>query len=144
FASCQFVSEVRARIEQLTRRQLDFKAKSILRGAQRLSRMHPRRRLETWLQRLDDLQNSLSRCVRQCARQYQVKCHHLAERLGRVRPALLLRQRREVFEQARSRFREQTEHQLRELRNKVATFEAKLRLLGPEQVLARGYSITLN
>jgi hypothetical protein len=36
---------------------------------QRLARVHPRRRLNDWLQRLDDLQGSLLRCVKQGARQ---------------------------------------------------------------------------
>jgi exodeoxyribonuclease VII large subunit len=33
---------------------------------------------------------------------------------------------------------------LGELRTKLGGLEARLRLLGPEQVLARGYSITMN
>ena len=144
FASCKFVSEVSVRIGQLLRRQLQSKAQVLLQAGHRLARMHPRRRFETWLQRLDDLQNSLSRCVRQSARQHQLKCRHLAERMARVRPAFQLRQRREVFEQAQSRCREQTAHRVRELKNKLQRLEANLRLLGPEQVLARGYSITWN
>ena len=55
-----------------------------------------------------------------------------------------MKQRREVFQQAELRFREQTQHRLRELKNKLGALEARLRLLGPEQVLARGYSITMN
>jgi exodeoxyribonuclease VII large subunit len=57
---------------------------------------------------------------------------------------LLLKQRREVFHQAELRFHEQAQHQLRELRNKLSGLESKLGLLGPEQVLARGYSITFD
>jgi exodeoxyribonuclease VII large subunit len=144
FASCQFVSEVSARIGQLMRRQLESKAQAMFQAGHRLARMHPRRRFEAWLQRLDDLQTGLSRCARQSVRQHQLKYRHLGERLGRVRPSFLLRQRREVFEQTHLRFREQTEHRVHELRNKLKGFEAKLRLLGPEQVLARGYSITWN
>jgi exodeoxyribonuclease VII large subunit len=144
FSSCQFVSEVRARIRQLARRQLDDKAYVLSQTGQRLSRLHPRRRLEDWLQRLDDLQLSLSRCSKQGVRQHTAAWRTLTERLSRVRPALLLKQRREVFQQAELRFREQAEHRLRELQAKLKALEAKLRLLGPEQVLARGYSITTN
>ena len=61
-----------------------------------------------------------------------------------MRPALLLRQRRDVLEQARLRFQEQTKHRVRELNNRLASLQARLKLLGPEQVLARGYSITLD
>ena len=81
---------------------------------------------------------------RQRLRHQNVLARALVERLLRVRPAALLRQRREVFEQAGQRLREQSHHRLRELRNRIGTLEARLRLLGPEQVLARGYSITRN
>jgi exodeoxyribonuclease VII large subunit len=144
FSSCQFVSEVTARIRQLTGRQLENKSYLLAQVNQRLARLHPRRRFEDWLQRLDDLQGSLLRCAKQGARQQRVAWRNLIERLARVRPALLLKQRREVFQQAELRFREQTEHRLRELKNKLGGLEANLRLLGPEQVLARGYSITMN
>ena len=33
---------------------------------------------------------------------------------------------------------------MRELKNRIGTFETRLRLLGPDQVLARGYSITMD
>jgi exodeoxyribonuclease VII large subunit len=90
------------------------------------------------------LQTGLSRCARQGVRQHRLAWRNVAERLFRVRPALLLKQRREVFLQAESRFREQAQHRVRELKNKIASLDARLRLLGPEQVLARGYSITMN
>jgi exodeoxyribonuclease VII large subunit len=144
FSSCQFVSEVGARIRQLMRRQLDNKIDVLGQTNQRLARLHPRRRFEDWLQRLDDLQGSLARCAKQGARQNRLAWHNLTERLARVRPAFLLKQRREVFHQAESRFRKQTEHRLGELKNKLGSLEGRLRLLGPEQVLARGYSITMN
>jgi exodeoxyribonuclease VII large subunit len=143
FSSCQFISEVRARIQLLTRRQLQAKADVIEHYNQRLSRLHPRRRLEDWLQRLDELQVSISRYVRQGLRRQGSLWQNLTSRLTRVRPALLLKQRREVFKLADSRLREQAQHRLRELRARLDGVQAELRLLGPEQVLARGYSITL-
>jgi exodeoxyribonuclease VII large subunit len=144
FASCEFVSQARERIGQLARRQLSNKVQSLSRFGQRLGRLHPRRRFEDWLQRLDDLQTSLARSAKQGTRRHQIACRNLTERLSRVRPALLLKQRREVFQQAELRFREQAQHRLRELKNRIGTLESRLKLLGPEQVLARGYSITMN
>jgi exodeoxyribonuclease VII large subunit len=142
FASCHFVSEVRGRIRQLAQRQLDDKAYVLTQVGQRLARLHPRRRFEDWLQRLDDLQSSLSRCSKQGVRRHRDALRNFTARLARVRPALLLKQRREVFQQAESRFREQTEHRLSELKARLDALQGRLRLLGPEQVLARGYSIT--
>ena len=144
FSSCQFVSEAGGRLRQLARRRLDAKILLLNHAQSRLGRLHPRRRFEDWLQRLDDLQASLTRSARQSTRQHRLAWRHLTERLVRVRPAVLLKQRREVFQQAESRFREQTAHRLREFKNDLKTLEARLRLLGPEQVLARGYSITMD
>jgi exodeoxyribonuclease VII large subunit len=144
FASCQFVSEAGARIRQLVQRQLESKRQVLTQRGQRLARLHPRRRFEDWLQRLDDLQAGLLRCAKQGVRRHRVAWRNLTDRLSRVRPTLLVKQRREVFQQAELRFREQAQHRLRELKTKAASFEARLRLLGPEQVLARGYSITMN
>lgn len=62
----------------------------------------------------------------------------------RVGPAILLKQRRELLRQETERLHEQTRHRLREWKNRIGSLEARLRLLGPEQVLARGYSITLD
>ena len=42
------------------------------------------------------------------------------------------------------RLREQGRQQLETRRRAFTTLEARLRLLGPEQVLARGYSITMD
>jgi exodeoxyribonuclease VII large subunit len=144
YASSQFLFEARDRLGFLVRRQLEDKRMSWEQAGQRLQRLHPRRRLEERQQRLDDLQASLSRCVRQGARHQRQAWRALADRLARVRPALLLAQRREWLAQRAQRLREQARHRLEHLRNRFATTQARLRLLGPEQVLARGYSITMD
>jgi exodeoxyribonuclease VII large subunit len=142
FSSCQFLSEAAGRMRQLVRQQLEGRDRLLAQAVQRLARVHPRRLFNEWLQRLDDLQSSLVRCVKQGTRQQRLGWRNLAERLSRVRPALLLKQRREVIHQAEQRLQEQAHHRLREWKNRLATVDVRLRLLGPEQVLARGYSIT--
>jgi exodeoxyribonuclease VII large subunit len=142
FSSCQFVSEAAQRIGQLARQQIEDKRYGLSQTAQRLARVHPRRRLNDWLQRLDDAQTSLLRCVRQGARRQCLTWQNLSERLARVRPALVLKQRREAYAQAEHRLRGQMRQQLEARRTGLGALEARLRLLGPEQVLARGYSIT--
>ena len=111
---------------------------------QRMVRSHPRRRLNELLQRLDDLQAGLLRCARQGTKERQVAWQNLATRLLRVRPAQLLRQRRESLVLNQRRLRESAHVHLRNGRNRFEATEARLRLLGPEQVLARGYSITMD
>jgi exodeoxyribonuclease VII large subunit len=142
FSSCEFVGDAANRIRQLTSQQLEGKADELEQLSHRLARMHPRRRFNDWLQRLDDLHCSLLRCASQGTRQQRAAFQNLSERLSRVRPAQLLKQRRELFEQERARLDEQMKHRLREHRNRTDALEARLRLLSPEQVLARGYSIT--
>jgi exodeoxyribonuclease VII large subunit len=142
FSSSQFVSQSRVRLGQWCARQLNLKAERLEGAAQRLARLHPRRRFNDWLQRLDDLQTSLLRGVKHGARQQRVAWRHLTERLQRVRPAQLLRQNRELVGAHVERLREQARRLLVVRRNGLAMLDARLRLLGPEQVLARGYSIT--
>jgi exodeoxyribonuclease VII large subunit len=144
FSSCQFIGEVGARIRQLARQQMEDKRDSVLQFRQRLERLHPRRKFNDWLQRLDDLQTTLQRCARQGAKRERQALRNLSDRLLRVRPAVLLKQRREVLRQETERLREQTRHRMRELKNRIAALETRLRLLGPAQVLARGYSITMD
>ncbi len=111
---------------------------------QRMARAHPRRRLNELGQQLDDLQAGLSRCAKQGARERQVAWQNLAERLLRVRPALLLKQRRESLMLNRRRLHELAQAHLRNWKSRFTAAESRLRLLGPEQVLARGYSITMD
>src|SRR5438270_348616 len=106
FSSCQFVAEAASRMRQLARQEIEDKNYILNQVTHRLAQVHPRRRLNDWLQRLDDLQTSLSRCAKQGARHRRIGWRNLADRLSRVRPAVLLKQRREVFVQAEQRLRE--------------------------------------
>jgi exodeoxyribonuclease VII large subunit len=56
----------------------------------------------------------------------------------------LLAERREWLAQQRDHLRRQTKNRLRSLRQHCDALAARLRLLGPAQVLSRGYSITLD
>jgi exodeoxyribonuclease VII large subunit len=111
---------------------------------QRMARAHPRRRLNELLQQLDDWQAGLLRCAKQGTKDRRVAWENLAERLMRVRPAQLLKQRRELLVMNRRRMHELAQVHLRNWQHRSGTTESRLRLLGPEQVLARGYSITMD
>ncbi len=122
FASCRFLSQCGERMGQLFRQRLADKQFLLENQADRLARAHPRRKFQTWRQQLDDLQNDLSRCLKQRARHSQIVVQNLSERLHRIRPSQTLKLRRD---------------QLRQI-------ERRLNGLGPEQVLGRGYSITMD
>jgi exodeoxyribonuclease VII large subunit len=144
FASREFVADAPRILAQRIRQRLARAQEDVAQLCQRVTRAHPRRRLNEWLQRLDDLQTGLLRCVKQGARERHVTWGNLTERLWRVRPGQLVKQRREVLFQAQRRLCEQSQHRLGDFRNRLQTLETRLQLLGPEQVLARGYSITMD
>jgi exodeoxyribonuclease VII large subunit len=120
FASREFVSDALGVMRQRTRQRVARATEDFTSLAGRLSRLHPRRRLNESLQRLDDLQSGLMRGVKSGARDRAIALKDLTGRFLRVRPAQLLKQRRESLRQ----------------------LEKRLNSLGPEQVLTRGYSIT--
>jgi exodeoxyribonuclease VII large subunit len=144
FASRQFVAEAPSVMNFRVRQRLARAREALQSVAQRMWRAHPRRRLDEQTQRLDDLQHGLLHATRQNVHGQRVAWQNLATRLLRVRPGPLLKQRREQWRVVVRQLREQGRHQLGNTRNHVSNLEARLRLLGPEQVLARGYSITMD
>ncbi len=144
FASREFVAEVPGLMAQRVRQRLEREREDFCSIVERLNRAHPRRRLNEWSQRLDDLHASLLRAARQRVREGQVACENLARRLVRARPALQIRQQHEVLRQHQHALREAVRLGMREVQHRVGAATARLRLLGPEQVLGRGYSITMD
>jgi exodeoxyribonuclease VII large subunit len=121
YSSRVFVAEAPLRMQALMRRQLEARSEETDYLLKRLGRLHPRRRLDESLQRLDDLTGSLGRAVQQGVHNARMNWERLGLRLHQVRPAV----------------------RLKELKAGLSRAEARLRLLGPEQVLSRGYSITM-
>src|ERR1019366_2621021 len=144
FASRDFVAGSAERMRDLVGRHFEGKVYELTQINERLARVHPRKRLNESLQRLDDLQSGLLRCAKQGARQQRVAWRNLSERLRRVRPAQLLKQGRELLNVSRRRLDELVKVNLQNGKGRFSVLESRLRLLGPEQVLARGYSITMD
>jgi exodeoxyribonuclease VII large subunit len=120
FASREFVNDAPELLRRAVRRGLDRGIENFSSLAGRLSRLHPRRRLNDSLQRLDDLQSGLLRGLKTASRSRGLMFQNLAGRFLRAKPSVALKARREMLTQLQKR----------------------LNALGPEQVLARGYSIT--
>ena len=148
FTISDFVADVRAATPSVAAEIITegvFASRQLVTDlTQRMARAHPRRRMNELLQQLDDLQAGLLRCTRQGTKERQVAWQNLATRLLRVRPAQLLRQRRESLVLSQRRLRELARVHLRNWKNRFGATESRLHLLGPEQVLARGYSITMD
>lgn len=124
---------------RLTRAREDIEEK-----LRRLHREHPRRRLETWLQQLDDAQSELGRAVRRNLRDRRVQ---LSSRQGAL---LAWKPRRHLFERQRHladvtrRLPELARARLETHAARLAELRSRLRLLNPHNVLQRGYSLTLD
>ena len=120
FACREFVADAPRQLREIVRRKIGREREYFDSLGVRFSRLHPRRRLEDSFQRLDDLQSGLRRCLKHAARSRGLVLQNLAGRFLRARPSQQLAARHE----------------------KLLQLEKRLRALGPEQVLARGYSIT--
>ena len=120
FASREFVADASGLLERAARRGLESATESFSQLGARLARLHPRRKLDDSFQRLDDLQSGLLRGLKTAAHSRTLVLENLAGRFLRARPSHKLKLRREALRQ----------------------LEKRLNILGPEQVLARGYSIT--
>ena len=142
FTSRQFVAEASGWMAQRIHRRLEREAENFRQWMQRLTRAHPRRRLNEKLQLLDDLQTGLWRSVNSRWRECQVLWQNAYQRLLRVRPAQLLERCQRNLRELHRRLHEQIAQGLKGHQNRFATLEARLRLLSPTNVLERGYSIT--
>lgn len=144
YAACQFVAGASVRLRQLVRRRFEQQCSLLRHGLSRLNRAHPARRLNLSLQRLDDAQSRLARCARAAARGKRLGFVILVDRLTRLKPSLILRDRRRLLLQHLEKLRTAPATQLARIVGKLDSLRARLRLLGPQQVLARGYSITFD
>ncbi len=122
FASCAFVTDATDLMRLRVLRRLTNEAENFQSLAGRLTRLHPRRKLNDSLQRLDDLQSGLLRGLKSATRSRGLVFESMVGRFSRAKPAVAMKARREALRQ----------------------LERRLNSLGPEQVLARGYSITMD
>jgi exodeoxyribonuclease VII large subunit len=148
FTIADFVADVRAATPSAAAEIITegvFASRQLVESlVRRMAQAHPRKRLDESLQRVDDLLSSLLRCGKQGVRERQIACQNLTTRLRQVRPKQLLQQRRELLGLTRRRLRELAHVRFKDLKTNLAATEARLQLLGPEQVLSRGYSITMD
>jgi len=142
FASRRFVAETADYLRQMVEDRLDREGEHVGDLLRRLARLHPRRLVEEQWQHLDELQVALLRSARRGSRERVVAWQNLQRRLVQVRPWEVVLLCAQSLRDLARRLQEQSCHRLQETRGRLATVEARLQLLAPENVLARGYSIT--
>jgi exodeoxyribonuclease VII large subunit len=112
--------------------------------SRRLGRAHPRRWLDDRLQRLDDLQTALARRGRDLLRMQRQALQAAVARLAALRPRRRLREDRERAAALAAALGQGARAVVSEAARRVDRLSTRLDLLSPVNVLARGYSITLD
>ena len=141
-ALSESLADTGERLGRLMNRRREYLQDCLDVAGHRLLRCHPRRSLQARMQRVDELHDDLLRASQSLWKSGDQCWRGLAERLLRVQPKLTLKRRRERLIQLTQRLQEHAFHRREKASQDVARLADRLRLLGPENVLARGYSIT--
>lgn len=141
-ASADFVAGAQLRLHQLLRQRLGWAHDEAAGFIRRLVRAHPRRRLESWAQLLDDLSATLARSARTQVRSRVLAQENVLRRLLAQQPGLVLARKRRELELLARRLPKALRAGLAANHTRLAALTARLRLLSPQNVLERGYSIT--
>lgn len=138
----EWVAQSVVQLFAIARDRVQAEREHLQRLVSRLTRTHPRRQLNERRQRLDELQTSLTRCTRKELRRHQTAVLNAAQRIARVKPSKTLGLRRQIILELMRRLHEATRHAMKSQRQQLREMKTRLRLLSPEQVLERGFSIT--
>jgi len=144
FASRQFIAEAPGWMAQRIRRRLEREREGFELLTQRVTRVHPRRRLNENLQLLDDLQIDLLRALKHRWTACRSASLILHQRLTRLRPGQFLVRRHQTVRELDRRLDDRARGAVKALQGRLVTMEARLRLLSPTNILERGYSITMH
>ncbi len=141
-ASRELVSEAVSRLRLQVRRGLDEAQTRRMSSQRRLKLAHPRRGIEARAQRLDEARSALLRVAGSRLRDKRAALEALVVRARAVRPTAVLIRRAQRLKEQSHRLREMARQGLAAGRVRQLAALGRLRLLNPQNVLARGYSIT--
>jgi len=139
-----FVDDAPRWMAEAIARRLGDEAGNVARLVRRLRLARPSRRIETHLQRLDDLNDVMARCVRHALESARHRSGELAGRLQRLRPSRLLDVKAQALEVLEERLGEAGAQAIEFRRLRLERAVERLRLLSPTNALERGYSITVD
>jgi exodeoxyribonuclease VII large subunit len=143
YVTCRdWIGGVTRALRRLAEEQLETKQTQLDALRHRLERCSPRRKLEAAAQRLDELHARLRRATFNTLRERRLHADGLQRRVLAARPSARVRQLRERFHALHDRLRERVRARLDTRAARFRQVAAQLRLLGPQNALDRGYSIT--
>lgn len=142
FSSRESIHLAAEALNGVVRRQLSHRAAIVNHVGRRLSSLHPRRSIEIYRQRMDDLEMVMGRASNDKRNRGYLLVHQLARQLSVYRPAAMVNQRRERIQQLTELLAERVCRNESQRRSTLDRISVTLRLLSPLNVLERGYSIT--
>jgi exodeoxyribonuclease VII large subunit len=141
-ASRQFFIGAQARLQQLLRNAVVQRSQLLAQTKHRLSLSHPRRRLNEFSQRLDDLTDDLNHSATTRIAAAKQGVQNLNQRLSAFRLRQAVRIRRQELSGVTRRFNDAATRSLQTHRTRLTDLTTRLQLLSPQAILDRGYSIT--
>ncbi|MDN5870173.1 MAG: hypothetical protein L0H73_05560 [Nitrococcus sp.] len=123
------------------RRELDRRIDALERLSRRLANQHPGRRLQERAQRLDELEQRITRAERARLRELALRNRHLGDRLQRQDPRERMRARLEQVLALQRRLQAAFSQSLHSRRQLLAGTLRALEAISPLKTLERGYAI---
>src|SRR5262249_14264530 len=108
----------------------------------RVGRLHPRRRIERASQQFDDLLRDLDRAARSRLRANGIRCGSMAGRFVPVRVRQVAERYKQRVQSSIPRLPRTARKQLEARARLLGQLTMRLRLLSPQNVLDRGFSLT--
>lgn len=142
--SRESVESLGARLTSLAHRRLDRSREQLALWMRRWARLHPRRRLEVRSQRLDEAIEGLGRAVSRSVRASSKALDALRQRLVARRPQARVRAGLQAVDRLRAALAVMPGRSLQRRRDRLEAALGALRLLSPQNVLDRGYSLTFD
>ncbi|MBM3849867.1 MAG: exodeoxyribonuclease VII large subunit [Verrucomicrobia bacterium] len=142
--SREFVDQAGQRLSFLVRRRMGRWREVASTLVRRLARRHPRRRLEERSQRLDEAVGALGRSAVRAVRSLARTLEASRQRLFAQRPQARLRSLGQAVGRLRSMLAAAPGRAVERRRRRLEAALGPLRLLSPQNVLERGYSLTFD
>lgn len=143
-ASRERVAQAAGRLPRLLLLALSSSRRTVDDLRRRLGRVHPRRRVEELEQRLDDLSGSLSSVAGRALRDRMGVVDQFGQRLWTARPSARFQASAREVSELRRRLLAAGRLRQAVMAERLARLGDRLRLLSPQAILDRGYSITLD
>ncbi len=141
-AAAESVARAGRRLQQLTKNQILVRQSGLLTSLRRLNRGHPQRAVEARGQVLDDLRERLKVSASKSLQGWRAYLEGWGRRSMAVRPRALLNRVRESLSSLERRQDVAADTLLTAHRSNLRRLKDTLRLLSPDRVIERGYSLT--